>query len=165
MATIGLFGTCGDSKWREPFKETYNHQSGIKYFDPVVPNWTPECSKIEAEHLASDDIILFPVTKETYGLGSLGETGFSILYAINMSITRYVVAMIEDLGENLKENMELYKESVKMRALVRAHLAKVQHDNVFIVENLDQMLYVSVVLAKIINQMSVLNEFRPGAKK
>lgn len=163
MATIGLFGTCGNSKWRESFKIQYKQHGGIKWYDPNVLDWKPENAIEEAEHLKNDDIILFPVTNETYGLGSLGETGFSILSAISsIQTNRYVVIMIDDnLLDPLKENTALYKESIKMRALIKAHLKKVENNNIFIVQNLDEMYYVSVVLVGIINQMTVLDRYRP----
>ena len=76
--TIGLFGTCGKSTWRKPFIERFNALK-IPYFNPQVENWTPECTDIEAEHLANDGVILFPITDETTATGSLAETGFSIV--------------------------------------------------------------------------------------
>ena len=72
--TIGLFGTCGNSKWRDSFIKDYEKE-GIDYYNPQVDNWKPEDAKVEAEHLANDKIILFPVTRETSGLGSLVTVG------------------------------------------------------------------------------------------
>ena len=40
---IGLFGTCGNSNWRVPVIQKLN-SLGIAVFNPVVPNWTPECA-------------------------------------------------------------------------------------------------------------------------
>lgn len=60
---IGLFGTCGKSKWRDSFVASYT-ELGINFYNPLVANWTPACAVEEAEHLASDEIILFPVTAE-----------------------------------------------------------------------------------------------------
>ena len=92
--TIGLFGTCGSSKWREPFMKAYDEQ-GIKYFNPVKEDWKVEDAQIEAEHLANDEIICFPVTDETYAFGSLGEVGFSILQAIKLNQRREIIVMID----------------------------------------------------------------------
>ncbi len=38
MLNIGMFGTCGGSKWREPFKARYE-ELGISFFDPNKENW------------------------------------------------------------------------------------------------------------------------------
>ena len=64
MLTIGMFGTCGGSKWREPFIEKYE-ELGISYFNPQVDNWTDQNAIVEARHLAEDKVILFPITNET----------------------------------------------------------------------------------------------------
>ena len=81
MHCIGLFGTCGNSRWRDAFIEKYK-ELGIAFFNPQVEDWTPDCAVEEARHLAEDRIILFPVTSETYGIGSIAETGFCVLQAI-----------------------------------------------------------------------------------
>lgn len=73
---VGLFGTCGTSLWRDPVMEELA-VAGIEFFNPVVPDWTPECATIEADHLATDKVILFVVTGETEGFGSLAETGWA----------------------------------------------------------------------------------------
>lgn len=91
---IGLFGTCGKSTWRVPFMTRYT-ELGIPYFNPQVEDWKPEDAVIEAEHLADDDVILFPVTSETYATGSLAETGFSILNAVRLDDRRDFIILIE----------------------------------------------------------------------
>lgn len=149
--TIGLFGTCGNSKWRDRFMEIYNHY-GIDYFNPQVDDWKPENAQIEAEHLANDEMILFPVTDETLGLGSLGEVGFSILQAIKLDSNRDIIVMIDnDLNEKAKEHFDesMIRESIKMRALVRAHLKKLSYPNVYMVEDLENMLMLSLKLHEI----------------
>ena len=144
--TIGLFGTCGGSTWRDPFMAAYA-RNGIGYFNPQVDDWTTEMAEIEAQHLVEDDIILFPVTGETAGLGSLAETGFSMFQAMKTNMNRYFVFMVDDECDPLKVlDPVLTKESRRARALVRAHLRKNQHPNVFVCGDLDQMLLVSLML-------------------
>jgi hypothetical protein len=146
VPAIGLFGTCGDSKWREPFIEAYK-TLGIRYFNPQVADWNPQLADIEAQHLKMDEIILFPVTDETYGTGSLAETGFSILQAITSPLRRYVVVLIApEPAEHLKADETAYKESVRARRLVRAHLNANPRENVFVVNTLGQMLALSIAL-------------------
>ena len=144
--TIGLFGTCGNSTWREKFIEVYSKKN-INFFNPQKENWIPEDAEKEAEHLVNDDIIVFPVTGETYGCGSLAETGFSIMQAIRSDKNRFVIIFIEnDLNEILKNDDVAYRESKRSRALALAHLKKTNHENVFIVSSLDDMLKVSLKL-------------------
>lgn len=143
--TIGLFGTCGDSTWRNNFIEKYT-EIGINYFNPQVEDWKPEFAEIEAEHLANDKIILFPITSETYGMGSLSEVGFSILNAIKLDDRRSFVILIDNTLDEYLDNKDLIKESLRARALVKQHLKKLNLANIYIVENLDEMLNVSLVL-------------------
>ena len=160
--TIGLFGTCGNSLWRNSFMEVYDNK-GINYFNPVKDDWKVEDAKIEAEHLANDDIILFPVTDETLGLGSLGEVGFSILQAIKLDSNRDVVVMIDDVLNDVSKTLydqSLVIESIKMRALIKAHLNKLNYPNVYLVDTLNDMLMVSLELVEINIIRTKLNNYR-----
>jgi hypothetical protein len=151
--TIGLFGTCGGSTWRDQFMAVYDAR-GISYFNPQVDDWTPEMADIEAQHLVEDEIILFPVTGETAGLGSLAETGFSMFQAMKTNMNRYFVFMVEPECDPARvTDPVLAKESRRARALVRAHLRKNTHPNVFVCDTLDQMLSVSINLHKSIESI------------
>ena len=149
METIGLFGTCGTSTWRQPFMERYAKE-GIQFYNPQVEDWKPEDAVIEAEHLANDEIICFPITAETLAEGSLSEVGFSILNAIKLENSRDFVVFIDPLvsDELQASNPEGAKGSMRSRALVIQHLKKLRMANVYLVDSLDEMLEVSVVLAK-----------------
>jgi len=157
--TIGLFGTCGGSTWRTDFMSTYD-QEGIPFFNPQVEDWDPSMAEIEADHLANDGIVLFPITGETYGTGSLSETGFSILQAINLEKDRYFVLMIDMvLDDVLQSNADLHKESMRARALVKQHLKKLSLKNVFLVDSLEEMKDVSLILHKSLLEKEKLNKY------
>lgn len=142
--TIGLFGTCGHSRWRDQFIISYEDQ-GIAYFNPQVEHWSPALAAVEAHHLATDDIILFPVTGDTAGIGSLAEIGFALCQA--MISSRYFVFLCEPgVDHDLVADPVLAKESLRARALVRAHLGQIQLPNVFVCETMQQMLAVSLAL-------------------
>ncbi len=144
--TIGLFGTCGNSTWRNEFIIEYK-KINILYYNPQVENWTPEDAKIEAEHLANDEIILFPITSETYAFGSLSEVGFSILQAIKLDDRREFVILIDDfLDESLQENKVAAKDSLRSRALVKQHLKKLRLSNLYLVDSMEEMLKTSIEL-------------------
>lgn len=146
---IGLFGTCGNSTWRISFIEKYQ-ELGIEFFNPQVDDWKPELAEVEAEHLASDQIILFPITDETYATGSLAESGFSILNAIKLDDRRdFVILIQKELKKELMDNNpECAKESLRARALVKQHLKKLNFSNLYVVETLEEMLKVSITLWK-----------------
>lgn len=158
MICIGLFGTCGGSSWRKTFIERYETLK-IQFFNPQVEDWSPELAEVEAEHLVNDSIILFPVTNETFGTGSLAETGFSIMQAINSNEHRSVVIMIDkDIKEELKiSDPVAAKESLRARALVRAHLAKNKRANVYVVDSLEKMYDISIQLY---NVHKILHEIK-----
>ena len=144
---IGLFGTCGSSTWRDGFMKTYKSKK-IKFFNPNVSDWKPELAVIEAKHLSSDQIILFPITNETYATGSLAETGFSILNAIKLDDRRdFVIMVSQELKPELVESNPLAaKESLRARALVQEHLKKLGFSNLFVVDTLEEMMEVSLTL-------------------
>lgn len=144
--TIGMFGTCGGSRWRDGFVAAYD-EARIPWFNPQVDDWKPELAAVEAEHLVRDGIVLFPVTSETAGLGSLAETGFSMFQAMKSDMNRFFVFMI-DAGCDPEKVTDpaLRQESIRARALVRAHLSRNPHPNVFVCEDMDTMLAVSLRL-------------------
>jgi len=157
---VGLFGTCGNSVWRDAFMANYE-VLGIPFFNPNKADWQPEDAIIEAEHLANDKIILFPITNETYATGSLAEVGFSILNAIRLDDRRNFVVMIDvDLIPELDDSIAR-KESLRSRALVIQHLKKLRLDNVYIVQSLEEMLEVSVTLYQSEKIKEGLEKFNP----
>ena len=160
---IGLFGTCGGSQWREPFIERYNRE-GIEFFNPQVKDWKPEDAVIEAEHLANDAVILFPITGETYATGSLAETGFSILNAIKLDDRRDFIIMIEQSLSDSLEDATARKESLRARALVLQHLKKLRLSNLYVVETLKEMLEASVTLYRAAELREPLERFNPHKK-
>lgn len=145
---IGLFGTCGDSRFRqEKFIPAYD-ELGIDYFNPQVDGWVPELAAIEADHLANDVVQCWPVLKSTYGSGSLAETGFSIASSLRTPtpLPRFVIPMIElDVSSDLTDDVAR-AESLRARRLVAAHLEKNPSPNVFQVYSLDEMLELSIRL-------------------
>ena len=138
--TVGLFGTCGGSTWRDPFMKMLEEQ-GIAYFNPQVDNWTPDLADIEAWHLANDRLILFPVTDETFGFGSLAETGFSLQSALALNTNRFVMLYIAPAVNPAlaASSPEQADASRRARKLAMAHLAKAQNPNVFVVTSLEEM--------------------------
>jgi hypothetical protein len=133
---------------------------GIEYFNPQVDDWDEAFADVEAEHMAEDAIILFPVTSETYATGSLAESGFSALNAIRLNVHRDFVIMIDRrLDESLDDPLTR-KESLRARALVSKHLEKLDLANVYMVDSLETMLEVSIRLHRIAVERLMLENFR-----
>lgn len=70
--SVFLGGTCGSSTWREELMEKLD-TSIVEAFNPVVPDWTPECQKEEDFHRETDDICLYTITPEGEGFYSFVE--------------------------------------------------------------------------------------------
>jgi len=96
--TIGLFGTCDNIRWRDPFMKKYEELE-INYHNPMVDNWHPGLVEEENYFLNHAEIILFPILRESLGSGSLGEIGFSIqnvLRNIQNGRQQVLIALIDD---------------------------------------------------------------------
>jgi len=152
--TIGLFGTCGKSTWRNEFIDLYKKKD-IQWFNPNVRDWNSECSDIEANHLIEDDIILFPILDSELGIASLSEAPFSVLRAITERGSKFTVIMIEDIDPSVVDifGEVAYKASKSARTIVKAHLKKISHKHIFVVDNLEDMLEISVSLEQACNHI------------
>ena len=69
---VFLGGTCASSTWREELCHILD-QEKVETFNPVVPNWTPECQAVEDYHRETDDICLYVITPEGEGFYSFVE--------------------------------------------------------------------------------------------
>ena len=148
---VGLFGSCAKTTFRQDLFIPRFKLDGVKYYNPQVGGeWKPSMAEEEAQHLANDRIVTFPLTNDSYSLGSLSEIGFSVLNAIRLDDRRYFVVMIDQfLAPNLLEgDNSMAEESLKSRALVKQHLIKLNYSNIFVVDDLHEMLSVSLQLYK-----------------
>ncbi len=144
----GLFGTCGESTFRERlFIPAYN-QLGIDYFNPQVADWVPELADIESDHLAHDVVQCWPVLGSTYGMGSLAEQGYSIASSLRAPspLPKFIIPMIEMVLDDRLDDPVARRESQRARQLAATHLANNASPNVFVVSSLDEMLEVSITL-------------------
>lgn len=146
---VGLFGTSGKSTWRKAFIEKYAGE-GIDYFNPQVAEWTPACAEAEARHLAHDDILLYPILGETFGVGSLAESGFAVAQVLKPGPARHVLLFIEPkVDAALREKSPAQaEESDRARKLVRAHLDELRLPNVRHCSSLAEMLALSLEIAR-----------------
>lgn len=161
VPTIGLFGTCGRSTFRDDWIRGYKNNK-IQFFNPQkgVGEWKEEDALEEAHHLANDEIILFPITSEEYSLGSLSEVGFSILNAIRLDERRdFVVYIANEINKDL-EDQALRKESLRARALVKEHLRKLNLANLYVVNSLAEMYALSVELYAIATMRANIAKFK-----
>lgn len=157
---IGLFGTCGVSRWREPFIQRYDELS-IPYFNPQVATgtWHPGLVAEENRHFHQDSLILFPVTAETTGQGSLAEIGFSVANALRQAQDRFFLFLVEEDCHDTSADDTSRADSVRSRALVKSKLldAAGRYPNILLVDSRSDMLDLSVSLFRWLSQKEVLD--------
>lgn len=152
--TVGLFGTCGNSKWREPFIKRLN-QLNVSWYNPCRDDWDPIEDSFQ---LKNDKIILMPVTDETYGTGTLSESAFGIVttlasvYKSSAKLVIYVSPEVKFDSNNSQLNNEVaVKESNRARRIVREHIkAFGDLPNVYFVDSLEKMLLVTEKLVQLV---------------
>ena len=66
---VFLGGTCNESTWREELIA----QLQIDYYNPVVPDWTPECQAEERRQRELCDFCLYTITPLMTGVYSIAE--------------------------------------------------------------------------------------------
>ena len=139
---VGLFGTCGGSRWRQNFAWHFD-RLGVEYFDPQVEDWTPECASIEARHLAEDVIIVMTITAETTAAASLVEAGLMVARAILEPEKSFVLYVAPEAFPEL----EGAKDSNRARRLLTEHLGHFKEvKNLHVVPHFDQVLGLTLQL-------------------
>lgn len=114
---VGLFGTCGASRWREDVVIPILEAEGVEYFNPVVPHWNEEAQKNEAEHGATDRVIMLVITGETTGIASMAESGWLATQGVLRGQT--LVMVLQDMETEPDPSLRINKT----RALLRRHIA------------------------------------------
>ena len=69
MNKVYLGGTCNGSIWRDIIIQGLE----IDYFNPVVPDWTPECQEEEIRQRKECDLILYVITPKMTGVYAIAE--------------------------------------------------------------------------------------------
>jgi hypothetical protein len=138
--TVGLFGTCDNIRWRDPFMEKLTAMN-VNCFNPMVDDWYPGLVHDENRHLLTDDIVVFAILRQSLAMGSLGEIGFSVLNAIRANKHRTVIVYIDPFCEPIKQHDTMsIKQSINARVLVRSKLLAEQRSNVLVVDSIEELL-------------------------
>lgn len=123
LPVVGLFGTVGESRWRQQVETLYTalcddlslqSDGSTRLFNPQKPagTWTPDDATVEAEHLAKDRLILFGLESKYSSVGSMAELGFMAAYCFLTS--RKTLAFIKEVDPTLGE------DASRARSLVMA---------------------------------------------
>lgn len=160
--TVGLFGTCGSSKWREPFIKRLD-ELGVSWYNPCREDWDAEEDSFQ---LKNDRIILMPVTDETYGTGTLSESAFGVVttlasvYQKSAKLVIYIAPEVKYDEENPNlSNSVAVKESNRARKIVAEHIKVFDNlPNVYFVDSLEKMLDVTEKLVELVNLEDSIRE-------
>jgi hypothetical protein len=132
---------------------------GIEYFNPMVDNWHAGMVPLEAQHLAEDEVVLFPILGWSYAEGSLSEMGFGPLKAMRQNMNRSFVFYVETTLHERLTDPERCKASLRSRELILGHLAQTAAPNIYVVKSLKEMLHVSIQMYQ---AHKILQEVRAG---
>lgn len=70
---VFLGGTCNESIWRDILIDILKDYKEIDLFNPVVPDWTPECQKREIYERKISQVVVYTITPEMTGFYSIAE--------------------------------------------------------------------------------------------
>jgi len=123
---VFLGGTCGTSTWREELLSNLDSER-IEAFNPVVPNWTPECQAEEDFHRENDDICLYVLTPEGEGFYSFVE----VTDDSNKRPERTVLCVLQEANgkEFTGHNLKCVLKTMKL----------VAQNGVYITDNLEEL--------------------------
>jgi hypothetical protein len=104
-------GTCNGSTWRDTLIPLLNPE--VDYFDPVVPDWTPECQAKEDEARKTFDYVLYVLTPKMTGAYSVAE----VVDDSNKRPDRTLLVVLNEDGED-KFTMHQAKALAKVKRMV-----------------------------------------------
>jgi hypothetical protein len=101
---VFLGGTCVGDDWRETLMPELKKRK-IKYFNPVVKNWTPECQTKEEEEKLDSNTHLYIITPAMKGVYSIAEIIDSAYRHVQRGFC-YVGIMSEGWDEGQKKSLD-----------------------------------------------------------
>ena len=117
---VFLGGTCNDSIWRDELTPMLK----IDYFNPVVPDWTPECQQKEMAEKQICKIHLYVITPQQKGLFTPAEI-------IDSSYNKQVLTVVGMIGN--------FEEAMKRSVKAVCDMAK--KNGAIVLNNLDEIAY------------------------
>ena len=126
---IFLGGTCGRSTWREELIPVLEEKK-FSYFNPVVPDWTPECIEIEdREKNELCNTHLYIITPEMSGVYSIAEMVNSVWECISSGSGFVWIGIMEDGWEShqkksLQATLDLINNISQGNSRVKAKFIK-----------------------------------------
>ena len=130
MGTIG--GAWSDPErdcWREHVVQPLLDQLDVTYYNPVVEHWDDEKAREEAEAIANAETIVLVITQNHTSFGSLAESGWAVLSAIERDQT--VIMFIANEQDN-DDSLRARKIVLSQAKTLNPHI-----DELIMVDDLD----------------------------
>jgi hypothetical protein len=109
---IFLGGTCNKSKWREQLIAMFDEK--VRYFNPVVDDWTPQCQLIEKQEKRFCDVELYTITPLMLGVFSIAE----VINATNKRNSNTTVLCLLKSHDGLSFNESEWKSLLAVASMV-----------------------------------------------
>lgn len=164
-STIGLFGTCGSSTWRQEFVE-HCKLNKISFYNPQLgegewnPDFANEYVQQEHFHLANDDIVVFAITNETTAPVSLSEFAFSIMDVVRSLKNRHIIMYIAEDCVDPKASIDAINASIKARKTVLPKMEKLstETDCVYLCSNLKDLFSLTFEIESMLRIQTSINK-------
>lgn len=123
-------GTCGGSAWRDELIPELD-RLGFEYFNPVVPDWTPEC--IEKENIEKSELCnthLYIITPEMSGVYSIAKMVNSVWECLSTGTGFVWIGILESESwephqlKSLQATLDLINNIADGNSRIRAKLIK-----------------------------------------
>lgn len=138
-AQVFLMGTIGGKYsdpnrdcWREYVVQPELQQLGVTFYNPVVEEWTEENAREEAEAIANSETIVLVITANHPSIGSLAESGWAVLSALERDQT--VILFIAKDQSN-EDSLRARKIVLSQAKTLAPHI-----DQLVMVNNLGQVV-------------------------
>lgn len=117
---VFLGGTCNGSSWRDELIPLLE----IEFFNPVVPDWTPECYEEELRQRIECDYVLYVITPKMTGVYSIAE----VVDDSNKRPEKTILCCLYSDGEDNKWTTAQWKSLNALRKMVESNGAFVAED-------------------------------------
>jgi hypothetical protein len=95
---VFLGGTINGSSWRDKLVEKLH----VNYFNPVVPQWSPEARKAELAAKADASVLLYAITPKQEGFYTIAEMTHAVFGLLTRKV--FILVLEEDDGETFSEH-------------------------------------------------------------
>lgn len=110
---VFLGGSCNPTKWRKDEAIPKLQDAGVKFFNPQVDDWSPDCEQKEEDAKENSKILLFVIDSLTRSVVSMEEATYYIGQG------RKVVLVVNDVTKTFYPNEHESKDLNRGRFYLR----------------------------------------------